>query len=479
MRIFMTGGSGYVGSAIARALVGRGHAVDALVRLDASAKKVEALGARPVRGELDAPTWIEAAAACEGLVHAALDSAKGPKGDRAAVDALLTAASREGSRARALVYTSGVWVLGATKAPADEGAPVDSPAPLVAWRPPHERAVLDAASASFVTSVVRPGIVWGGRGGIVGELFESAATEGAARVVGDGANRWPLVHRDDVGEAYARILGERATGVFHAVDGEATRVADSRAPPARPPAVAAPSVTCRSRKRAPRSARTPTRSPSIRSSSRRAPAPSSAGRPAASTRRARGPSGRAHDVALSSRAPMSPLALRVAEHVHGHLGWLAAAALLHPAILLRNPKRRALLAASLAAAFVTLAGALGAALYPAYRERLKQSLFIHAPTIGWLFERKEHLAFGAIALAWVGVVAHASSRRFDDEGTRDRLAVLAHRAFVFAFLLSALTAGLGVAVAVHATFYLAPPEKTRRFRALSESSRVAVQRIAV
>src|ERR1700749_2784290 len=91
---------------------------------------------------------------------------------------------------------------------------------------------------------------------------------------------------------------------------------------------------------------------------------------------------------------------RVGEHLHGHVGWLAAIALVPPAIFLRRHERRAHLSVGLAVAMATLAGAMGASLYPSYRERLRPGIFAGAPFIGYLFERKEHLAFGAVLLAW-------------------------------------------------------------------------------
>lgn len=97
--------------------------------------------------------------------------------------------------------------------------------------------------------------------------------------------------------------------------------------------------------------------------------------------------------------------LRVAEHVHGHLGWLSAALLVHPAILLRNKGARAHLSVALATGLATVVGVLGAWLYEPYRERLKQPLFNEARWIGLMFERKEHFAFAALALAWAGGLA--------------------------------------------------------------------------
>ncbi len=121
--------------------------------------------------------------------------------DHAAVETLLDAArqAREGT----LVYTSGCWVLGNTgDVPADERAPTANAAELVAWRPAHERKVLDAAGDRLATAVIRPGIVYGGRGGILAGMFESAVEGGAAEFIGDGDNRWSLVHREDLAELY-------------------------------------------------------------------------------------------------------------------------------------------------------------------------------------------------------------------------------------------------------------------------------------
>ncbi len=140
------------------------------------------------------------------------------------------------------------------------------------------------------------------------------------------------------------------------------------------------------------------------------------------------------------------------EHIHGHIGWLCVAALLHPAILLRRPKRRAPLAVTLTTLFVLVAGGLGATIYPCYRMQLKQALFRHAPRLGWCFERKEHLAVGAIGFAVIGCLTHLSVRKFDDDGTRELLARCAHRSFIVSFTFALMVAVLGVSVASYSTF---------------------------
>ena len=145
------------------------------------------------------------------------------------------------------------------------------------------------------------------------------------------------------------------------------------------------------------------------------------------------------------------LLLRLLERVHGHLGWLSVAALLHPAILLRQRKRRARLSVSLATGFVVVTALLGAYIYPAYRDRLKQHLFIHAPTLGWMFERKEHMPVGDEAFALVGCVSHLALPLVAG-GPEHSLARLAHWAFVLAFAFALVAAVLGVSVASYRSF---------------------------
>ena len=143
--------------------------------------------------------------------------------------------------------------------------------------------------------------------------------------------------------------------------------------------------------------------------------------------------------------------LRAAEHVHGHMGWLAAIALLHPAILLRRRERRAHLSVGLAALTVTLAGALGVSIYGGYRERLRQSIFKQAAWVGYAFERKEHLAFGVVMLSWAGALAYLAAA-FTQGETRASLRRAAHWSFVIAAVVAVVTATLGTIVATYKTF---------------------------
>lgn len=224
MRVFLTGGTGYIGSAVLDALVRAGHHVDALVRNRDKAVDVQVRGAYPVLGDLAQPeTYRAVAAVADGAIHAAMDdSSRGPVLDAVALDTLLGLPRRSG---RFFVYTSGAWVLGPAPAPVDESAPLN-PIEKSAWRAPHEQLVLGSAAPDFRTVVVRPGIVYGGCRGIVGDLFKAAAN-GLVRVIGTGENHWPLVYDRDLGELYVLLsTSPTASGVFHANDECDERVND-------------------------------------------------------------------------------------------------------------------------------------------------------------------------------------------------------------------------------------------------------------
>ena len=150
---------------------------------------------------------------------------------------------------------------------------------------------------------------------------------------------------------------------------------------------------------------------------------------------------------------MSPWARAALERIHGHVGWLAVAALIHPVVLLwRRRGRSGILASSLATGIVTVSAALGIATYPEYRARLKQQIFVSAPSVGWAFERKEHLAAGAVVLAWAGLCTHLGSRRSAGGATAEHLHQVARVAYASAALLALASAVLGLIVASYRSF---------------------------
>ena len=97
---------------------------------------------------------------------------------------------------------------------------------MASHRPEHERIVLEAATDRLRTMVVRPGVVYGGGSGMVGDIFKSA-TNGLVRVVGDGNNHWPLVYDRDLADLYAKLaVNHDASGIYHANDEGDERVND-------------------------------------------------------------------------------------------------------------------------------------------------------------------------------------------------------------------------------------------------------------
>jgi nucleoside-diphosphate-sugar epimerase len=215
MKAFVTGATGYIGFAASRALRRAGLEVSGLTRSEDKAKRLWANEIVPVRGDLRSLDVLGAAAeAADVIVHCAAEV--GPefaKLDRQAVERLAQA-SKAGGRSRTLIYTSGVWQYGDTKGgKASEETPLN-PIPMVAWRPHIEQLALSANGV-----VIRPGCVYGGAGSLTSAWFESAEKEGAARIVGDGHNRWAMVHVEDLGDVYARVVAHRVRGeVFNAVD---------------------------------------------------------------------------------------------------------------------------------------------------------------------------------------------------------------------------------------------------------------------
>jgi len=146
---------------------------------------------------------------------------------------------------------------------------------------------------------------------------------------------------------------------------------------------------------------------------------------------------------------MTPLLLRALAHVHGHVGWLTALSLVHPAVLLRRPRRRALAVCLVATLLATAAGVLGAVLYPSYRLAIKPAIFAASPVVGLAFERKEHFGVAVVVLAWIGLVAHRAAGRSVGHHELRRVAFVAYAG---AAALALLTAALGTAVAVERSF---------------------------
>src|SRR6266496_3228036 len=218
MQVFVTGATGYIGFAVAAALRRAGHRVRGLARSEAKAHRLTQHEIDPVIGDLaDPKTYLDVASDCALLVNTAFDySADGVAKDKTAIDTLLEA-GRRGAKPKTLVFTSGAWVYGDTgDRMVDETTP-PNPTKLVAWRPAHEQLVLQAAGVRGL--VIRPGDVYGGAGGLTGQWFAGPSTGKPPLVVGDGRNRVPMVHIDDLADAYVRIAESGLAGeIFNVND---------------------------------------------------------------------------------------------------------------------------------------------------------------------------------------------------------------------------------------------------------------------
>jgi nucleoside-diphosphate-sugar epimerase len=223
MRLFLTGATGYIGTAVAERLRAAGYHLSGLARSDAAVERLRAAGVEPVRGDFADPAAVGAAAReAEGTISMA--TTYNPGVDVPAVNAILDALA--GSD-KPFIYTGGIWSYGDTGgAVVDETTPV-KPIPRVKWREDLENRVLAAASRRIRTILIRPAIVYGRGGGMPAEFSESARKEGAARMVGDGENRWPFVHVDDLADLYLLALEKAPPGtLLLAVGVESVRIRD-------------------------------------------------------------------------------------------------------------------------------------------------------------------------------------------------------------------------------------------------------------
>jgi nucleoside-diphosphate-sugar epimerase len=220
MRVFVTGATGFVGSAIVNELINNGHQVLGLARSDESAKQLIAAGAEVHRGGLeDLNSLTTGAAAADGVIHTAFihDFSKFKENcetDRSVIEAL--GAGLTGTD-KPLIITSGTAILGLPRVSNELDKPlVDS---SVMARIASEEAADSVAAKGVKVMVVRlpPSVHGDGDHGFVPRLIEIAKEKGAAAYVGEGSNLWPAVHRSDAAQLYRLVLEKgTANARYHA-----------------------------------------------------------------------------------------------------------------------------------------------------------------------------------------------------------------------------------------------------------------------
>lgn len=224
MRVFLTGGTGLIGSAIIPELIRAGHQVLGLARSETSARALLAAGAEVLLGNLeDLHTLRDGASWADGVIHCAFDLADFEKSSETERQAIATLGTSLASSDRPLIVSSGLGLASPSRPITED---VDAPAVSATLRGPEQAARLLRQQGINVTIVRVPQVHNTVKQGLITSLIAVARQTGASTYVNEGLNRWPAAHVTDVARLYRLALEKREASRYHAVTEEGIPLRD-------------------------------------------------------------------------------------------------------------------------------------------------------------------------------------------------------------------------------------------------------------
>ena len=220
MKVLLTGGTGFIGSAVLARLIEGGHTVEAVVRNDDAARRVISAGAAAHVHDLTDVEWLSGLLrTVDAAIHTAAPSdGSNAAFDDAVIDAVISAFS---GTDKPFVHTGGIWSYG-SGTDITEATPNNAPA-LTAWRQQRETRIL---VSPVTAAVIAPALVYGDGGGIPALVADSPTRDGAWLAIGTGEQHWTTVHRADLADLYVLVLEQRGEGTFIAASGDNPTVAE-------------------------------------------------------------------------------------------------------------------------------------------------------------------------------------------------------------------------------------------------------------